>query len=334
MYSVYPSKVLRKDFYMSEPYHHHCAHSYNCSHYHHSHNHSHANENKKSLLWVMFITAGYMIAEFIGGWFAGSLALTADAGHMLGDVAALALSFFAFWLASKKTSENKTYGYCRAEIFAALINGITLILIAVEILREAWTRFHSVQHINAEIMMIVAFGGLLVNIAGAMILHHGSKENLNIKGAFFHVLGDLLGSVGAVAAGALIMWKQWYVADPVISAVIAILILNGSFRIIGSALKVLMEFVPENIDVIAVNNDLKNIPGVSDVHDLHIWSLGSDTVALSAHLSTDGGSYDSILAAVSDLLKEKYDIDHATVQIEPAGFHKYSCPLNDDCDSL
>src|SRR5574344_1812243 len=207
--------------------------------------HHHIN-NSKNLIIVLIITALYMLAEFLGGYFTKSLALTADAGHMLGDVGALALTFFAFWLSSQKAPIGKTYGYYRAEILAAFINGCTLVFIAIGIIYEAYIRLTASQTIDAFTMTFIAVGGLVVNIAAAFILHSGSKESLNVKGAFFHVLGDLLGSIGAILAGIFIYFWHIYLADTVISVIIALLVLYSSFNLIQAAVRILMESAPKD----------------------------------------------------------------------------------------
>src|SRR5574344_1224399 len=217
-----------------------------------------------------------MFAEFIGGYFTNSLALMADAGHMLGDTASLALSFVAIWFATKKAPVEKSFGYYRAEIIAAFINGLTLVLIAFLIIYEAYHRFASPQTVYAPVMLFIAIGGLIINIIGASILHSGSGENLNVKGAFIHVLSDLLGSIGAIVAGLLMYFYKWYIADPIISFVIAILVLNSSFGIIKSAFDILMEAVPEDIDISKVMTSIENINGVDNVHDLHIWCINAN----------------------------------------------------------
>lgn len=305
------------------------------SHEHHKHHHGHCHEhhhnshsNKKSLLLVLCITAFYMVAEFLGGYFSNSLALTADAGHMLSDVGALALSFFALWLSSKKAPIEKTYGYYRAEIFAALINGVTLIFIAGVIIYEAYERITMAQKIDAVTMMIIAFGGLLVNIIGAFILHKGSEENLNVKGAFLHVLGDLLGSIGAIIAGILVYGWHIYVADPIVSIIIALLVLYSSIHIINSAVHILMESAPKHIDIQGVKDSISEIEGVENVHDLHIWSINPSLVSLSVHVVAEMANYEKILCDINDMLKKKFNIEHSTIQIEPKDFHENGCPLN------
>lgn len=301
------------------------------SHEHHTHHHEHhhhSHSNQKSLLLVLCITSFYMVAEFLGGYFSNSLALTADAGHMLSDVGALALSFFALWLSSKKAPIEKTYGYYRAEIFAALINGITLIFIAGVIIYEAYERITMAQKIDAVTMIIIAFGGLVVNIIGAFALHKGSEENLNVKGAFLHVIGDLLGSVGAIIAGILVYGWHIYIADPIVSAIIAVLILYSSMHIINSAVHILMESAPKHIDIQGVKASISKIEGVNNVHDLHIWSINPSLVSLSVHVVAEIADYEKILCAINEMLKEKFNIEHSTIQIEPKDFHEKGCPLN------
>lgn len=298
------------------------VHEHAGEHHHHEHN------NRKSLLIVLCITAFYMVAEFVGGYFSNSLALTADAGHMLSDVAALALSFFALWLSNKKAPVENTYGYYRAEIFAALINGIALIFIAGIIIYEAYERITMVQRIDALTMTIIATGGLFVNIIGAWILHKGSKENLNVKGAFLHIIGDLLGSIGAIVAGVLVYGWQLYIADPIVSIIIALLVLYSSINITNSAVQILMEAAPKNIDIKGVRDCISTIEGVCNVHDLHIWSINSSSVSLSVHVVADLKDYEKILSEINNLLKEKFNIKHSTIQVEPKDFHKNGCPLN------
>lgn len=300
------------------------------THEHYREHHHHHNEynSRKSLLLVLGVTAFYMVAEFIGGYFSNSLALTADAGHMLSDVGALALSFFALWLSSQKASIEKTYGYYRAEIFAALINGVTLIFIAGLIIYEAYERITMAQEIDAVTMIIIAFGGLIVNIIGAFVLHRGSKENLNVRGAFLHVLGDLLGSIGAIIAGVLVYGWHIYIADPIVSVIIAVLVLYSSIQVTNSAVHILMESAPKHINVHGVKESIGKIKGVINVHDLHIWSINSNSVALSVHVVVTSNDYNTILCQINSLLKEKFNITHSTIQIEPDDFHDNNCPLN------
>jgi cobalt-zinc-cadmium efflux system protein len=269
-----------------------------------------------------------MIVEFIGGIYTNSLALTADAGHMLSDVGALALSYFAIWISSKPATPQKTYGYFRTEILAAFINGITLVGIALFIIYEAYLRIATPPEVKASTMIIIAIGGLIVNIIGAFLLHKESKENLNIQGAFLHIIGDLLGSIGTIIAGIIILRWNFYLADPIISIIIALLILYSSISLINEAVHVLMESTPSHINVETIKESILEIPEVIDVHDLHVWSIASNKIALSVHVVTNYLENQQILCTIDNLLKEKFNIEHSTIQIEPVNFHESGCPLN------
>lgn len=298
------------------------------SHLNHDHNHSHNHESQSTaLLIVLIITALYMVAEFLGGLYSNSLALTADAGHMLGDVGALILSYFAIWLSGRKAPPEKTFGYFRAEIFAAFINGIALIVIALIIIYEAYLRMISPPEVKSFSMIVIAFGGLIVNIIGVFLLHKGS-ENLNIKGAFLHIVGDLLGSIGAIIAGILIYFGHFYIADPVISFIIAGFILYSSINLTNSAVQVLMETAPSHIDTQEIKTALLGIKDVIDVHDLHIWSITSNKVSLSVHVVAEPENNKRILEEIDNMLINKFKICHSAIQIEPKDFHEPECPLD------
>ena len=297
--------------------HEHCEHD------------SHKSGNQKSLLIVLCITAFYMVAEFVGGYLTNSLALMADAGHMLGDVGALGLSFFALWLLSKKAPPEKTYGYYRAEILAALINGVALIFIAFAIIREAYHSVAELQRIDAPLMIIIATGGLIINIIGVLMLHKGSKENLNIRGAFLHVVGDLLGSIGAIIAGILVWKWGFYIADPIVSIFIAILVLYSSINLTNSAVRILMEAAPKHINIQEVQDSIAEIKGVVDVYDLHVWSISSNRLSLSVHVVAEGiDDYEIMLYEINKILREKFSIKHSTIQIELKDFRKTACPFD------
>jgi cobalt-zinc-cadmium efflux system protein len=298
----------------------------------HYHNHDSFDEhhncqtkNMKKLLIVFCLTVIYMIAEFVGGVLSNSLALMADAGHMLSDAAALGISVAAAWISLRPASFTKTYGYHRAEIFAALINGLALVIISSVIVYEAYLRVVNPPEVQAPLMIIVAFGGLVVNIIAASILHGSSQDNINVKGAFLHVLGDLLGSVGAVVAGFAIYFFDFYLADPIISFVIAALILLSAFRIIGESVNVLFEASPSHIDVEAVQNTLLALPNAKYVHHLHVWSISSGKVAMSVHIVVNDYGNHQILYDARNVLKEKFGINHSTIQIEPEDFDSESC---------
>lgn len=295
------------------------------SHSRHHHNHEPDRENRYKLSIILLLTAGYMVAEFFGGLFTNSLALIADSGHMLSDVAALGLSFFAIWLTLKPAPPEKTYGYYRTEILAAFINGITLVGISIWIGYEAYTRLFTPPEVKAPVMITIAIGGLIINIIGAALLHKSSKDNLNIQGAFLHIIGDLLGSIGTIIAGIMILVWNFYLADPIISIIIAVLILISAIRLINEAANILLESSPSHINVEIIKEALLELSMVEDVHDLHVWSISSKKIALSVHIVSSIPENTHVLCAVDNLLKEKFNINHLTIQIEPPDFHENVC---------
>jgi cobalt-zinc-cadmium efflux system protein len=222
-----------------------------------------------------------MIAEAIGGYLTHSLALLADAGHMLSDVGSLALSLIAMRFAAKARTPQMTYGYYRAEILAALVNGVTLVVISILIFYEAITRFQSPPEVQSVPMLVVATIGLLLNLFSAFILSRKKGESLNVRGAYMHVLADTLGSVGAIAAGIIMLTTGWYLADPIISVLIAMLILFSSWRLLKESVTVLMEGTPLHINLKEIENAIKNVQGVLEVHDLHVWTVTSGFEAVS-----------------------------------------------------
>jgi cobalt-zinc-cadmium efflux system protein len=269
-----------------------------------------------------------MLAEFVGGWITNSLALLAVAGHMLSDVAGLGLSFFAVWIAARPSPTNLTYGYYRAEILAALVNGATLIAISGFIFWEAAQRFSAPEEVAAPLMMGIAFGGLIINLASLAILHRGRDENLNLKGAWLHVMMDALGSVGALAAGGCIWLFGWMWADPAASIAIGLLVIYSSIRLLSEAVSVLMENAPRGIDVDEVFAALRDTAGVVEVHDLHVWTITSGLDSLSAHVvSDDERKHSELLADLRGTLHERFGIDHITIQIEPEDFPERDVPV-------
>ncbi|MBP2077924.1 cation diffusion facilitator family transporter [Oceanobacillus polygoni] len=297
----------------------------------HSHGHHHHTSNTRVLFWSFILIFTFMIVEAIGGILTNSLALLSDAGHMLSDAAALGLSLLAFKIGEKKATGNKTFGYKRFEIIAAFINGLTLIIISLYIFYEAFHRFAEPPEVSGS-MMIIAFIGLCVNILVAWLLMRGdAKENLNIRSALLHVLGDLLGSVGALTAGLFIILFGWNIADPIASVLVAILIVISGFRVTRDSLHILMEGKPANIDVDLLKNSLMELNGVEDVHDIHVWSITSEFPSMSCHLVVDKTvDRDQLLQTANDKVKTQFNINHSTFQIEGIGTHFHnSC---DSCD--
>lgn len=286
--------------------------------HHHGHHHGGGSAvNRRRLALTLGLAATYMLAEAVGGWLTGSLALLADAGHMLSDAAALGLSLFAMWIAQRPPTPKRTWGYYRTEILAALINGATLLALSVWVVIEALDRFRSPSEVDAPVMMAISAGGLVVNLIGLRILSGGRDESLNIRGAWLHVLTDALGSVQAIAAGALIWAYGWQWADPLASILISLLVVYSAWHLLRETVGVLMEGTPSHIDLDDVRNTLAGLPGVEGVHDLHVWTITSGMVALSAHLvvEAEAGSR-SLLRTVRTALHDRFGIHHATVQIE------------------
>jgi cobalt-zinc-cadmium efflux system protein len=290
----------------------------------HSHNHatpSRASRSKRKLLWVLALTAAYTFAEAAGGWFSGSLALLADAGHMLADVAALALALAAVWFGSRPATPNKTFGYYRLEILAALTNGVVLVVIALVVFYEAYLRFHTPRAVETNVMIPVAVGGLLVNLVCAWLLHGDHHDDLNVRGAWLHILGDALGSVGAIAAGVMMWAYGWYQADPIFSAAIALLIVWSSWHLIRESTNVLLEGTPAHINLASVEESISETEGVERVHDLHVWTITSGREALSAHVvHTHGVAPRELLIELRAKLHERFGVDHLTIQMETSDF--------------
>lgn len=293
------------------------AHHHGHHHGHHGHHGDTSAGNRRRLALTLVLAATYMLAEAVGGWLTGSLALLADAGHMLSDAAALGLSLFAMWIAQRPPTPKRTWGYYRTEILAALINGATLLALSVWVVIEALDRFRSPAEVDAPVMMAISAGGLVVNLIGLRILSGGRDESLNIRGAWLHVLTDALGSVQAIAAGALIWAYGWQWADPLASILISLLVVYSAWHLLRETVGVLMEGTPSHIDLDDVRNTLAGLPGVEGVHDLHVWTITSGMVALSAHLvvEAEAGSR-NLLQTVRTSLHDRFGIHHATVQIE------------------
>ncbi|MBA9025363.1 MULTISPECIES: cation diffusion facilitator family transporter [Bacillaceae] len=290
---------------------HHHGHSHDHGHHHH---HS---ANKKALLSSCLLISIFMVVEVIGGFITNSLALLSDAGHMLSDAAALGLSFAAIKLGERKATQSKSFGYKRFEIIAAALNGLTLIVISVVIFIEAIRRFQNPPEVQSVGMLTIAVIGLIVNIIAAWILMSGDKENLNVRSAFLHVIGDLLGSVGAIVAALIIYFFGWGIADPIASIIVAILIIISGWRVVKESFHILMEGTPAQVNVKEVKSALLKIAHVKDVHDLHIWSITSGYMSLSCHIAIDKTvGHDTVLHEAQKLLHDQFSIEHSTLQVE------------------
>lgn len=282
--------------------------------------HSPASTNQRRLATAFALSLGYMGVELAGGLWSGSLALLADAGHMFSDAAALGLSLAAAWIAARPATPQRTFGYVRAEILAAAANGALLIGVAVGIAWEAWERLHVTRDIDVPVMAGVAAGGLAVNLLMLRVLHGGHTHNLNVRGAWLHVIADALGSVAVLlAAGAVALGWGW--ADPTASVLIAGLVVHSAWRLLRDALGVLMEHSPSSIEVEHVRGALLATEGVTGVHCLHVWSIASGFHAISAHVVLDSGRDGTgDLAEIRRRLQQEFHVDHVTLQLEPAGF--------------
>ena len=280
--------------------------------------------NKSRLRLVFALTGSYLIAEVIGGFLTRSLALLADAGHMLTDVGGLGLALLAIRFGERPASPTRTYGYYRAEILAALTNAVVLVLISFYVLYEAYQRFKTPPEVATRGMLIVAGFGFAVNLAGVLILRRGASASLNLRGAYFEVVSDLLTSVGVLIAGVIMLTTGWYMADPLISAGIGLFILPRTWVLLKEAVGVLLEGVPSDVNIATLRETLRSAPGVSDVHDLHVWSLTSNVNAMSVHVvAAEDARYENVLSAVHQKVETTLvdtNIKHVTVQIEPVGW--------------
>ncbi|MBB4035176.1 cobalt-zinc-cadmium efflux system protein [Dysgonomonas hofstadii] len=310
--------------------HNHDDHTHSHNHSHSGHSHTH-NANKKALTISFILITSFMFVEFIGGYLTHSLALISDAGHMLSDAVALGLSLSALIFGARAATHSKTYGYKRFEILAALLNGIVLVLLAIFIFKEAIDRLSDPPQVMGKGMMIISVIGLIINIIVAYILHsQGSTEdNLNVRSAFMHVIGDLLGSVGAIVAAILIMLFGWYIADSIASMIVSVLVLYSGWNVLKESVNILMEAKPYGINFDEVMKLLKSIDGVEDIHDLHIWMITSDFSVMTAHLKVKKDmDRDAILEKAKSVIETKFGIRHVTIQIEG----REVCPHEEICN--
>jgi cobalt-zinc-cadmium efflux system protein len=285
----------------------------------HDHQHDYRAASRKSL-WIAFVLiSSYMLVEVIGGAMANSLALLADAGHMVTDSAAIGLALLAMWVAARPSSFRRTFGFHRTEILAAFLNALSLWLIAAWIFFEAYRRFTSPPEVQGVLMVSVGFVGLLVNIAAAWVLQRSTGNSLNVEGAFLHVLGDLLGSIAVVVGGLLIITLSWYIVDPIFGVIIGLLILLSSGRLLWKVLHVLMEGTPASLDLQRLCQQFEGVKGVTGVHDIHAWSITSGYEVLSAHVTADLselGNPDHMLQHLREIANKQFGISHVTIQLE------------------
>jgi cobalt-zinc-cadmium efflux system protein len=287
----------------------------------HHHSHHHHQEDVGKLKIALVLTAIYMLAEAFGGWWVNSLALLADAGHMLTDVGALALTLFAFRFATRPATPSKTYGYHRLEILAAFVNGITLVLISIFIIYEAYERLLSPPEVKGFEMTLIAVGGLLVNLICAGLLHSNHHHNLNMHGAWLHLIGDALGSVAAIVASLLISFFGFYWADAVCSVLISLIIIWGAWNLIKESVNVLLEGTPAHLNITSLRETILQIENVVSVHDLHAWTITSGKHSFSAHVVyRQEANQSRILAEIHRQMRQKFDISHLTIQMETVDF--------------
>lgn len=278
-----------------------------------------AGRHQGALRTALLLTSVYLVAEVVGGLLTGSLALLADAGHMLTDVAGLGLALLAVRFGAKEATPERTYGYYRVEILAAAVNAVLLIGVSAYILVEAYRRFLNPPDVASGWMLIVAVVGLGVNLLSMHVLKRGSADSLNLRGAYFEVISDMLGSVGVIVAAVVIRATGWLAADPAVSAAIGLFILPRTWRLLSEAVGVLLEGTPRDIDLLVLRSSLSQVKGVSDVHDLHVWALTSGVNAMSVHVvAPDGDDRDTVIARVRQCARERR-IAHVTVQVETVG---------------
>lgn len=281
--------------------------------------HAHHSSNMRRVTIALVLTGAFMIVEVIGGILSGSLALLADAGHMLTDTMALALAAVAFHVSKRPPDAKLTYGYQRFQILAAFVNGLSLLLIVGWILFEAARRFITPQEVMGPTMLVVATAGLVVNIICFIVLHGGDKDNLNIRGAALHVAGDLLGSVAAIVAAIIIIYTGWMQIDPILSIAVAILILKSAWALVRRSAHVLLEGAPDWLDIDAMQElVVSRIPEVEDIHHVHVWGMTPQDLMLTMHVcvNTEPGNPTDVIRQVKSLLREEYGIGHSTIELE------------------
>ncbi|AIS11107.1 cation transporter [Pseudomonas chlororaphis subsp. aurantiaca] len=289
------------------------------------HSHGQVRAGHERTLWMALgLTGSFMIAEVIGAFITGSLALLSDAAHMMTDALALAISLVAIQVGKRAADRKRTFGYARFEILAAAFNAILLFVVAFYILFEAWQRLSAPAEIQSTGMLVIAVLGLIVNLISMRLLASASAESLNVKGAYLEVWSDMLGSIGVIVAALVIMYTGWGWVDSLVAAAIGFWVLPRTWMLLRESMNVLLQGVPDGIDIDEVEQGIRAIDGVTEVHDLHLWALTSGKNVMSTHLVADleRRSEQQILAEVTELMHERFDISHVTVQVEQAGFHE------------
>lgn len=281
----------------------------------HAHDHPHATSTRR-LAWALVVTGVFVLAEFIGGIVSNSVALIADAGHMLTDAGALGLSLFVAWFSRRPATARRTYGYLRWEILAAFINGATLLLLSAWILVESVGRLRNPEPIGSGLMLAIAVIGLAANGLSAWLLHGHHEHSLNLRGAYLHVLSDLLGSVAVIVAAVAVKWFGWTMADPIASIVVTLLVIRGAWRLVKEAVEVLLEHAPAHVDADALRRAMLDVRGVDAVHDLHVWTLTSGVVAMSAHAIAPSLSEHARVLEDLHAAAARFGIRHTTIQLE------------------
>jgi len=292
----------------------------------HKHEHTHGHENlrvtaggRRDLLIALSITILMMIAEIVGGLLSNSLALLSDAGHMFTDNIALLLAFFAMKFATRPATGKKTFGFYRLEILAALLNGIVLVLISLFIMYQAYMRMVHPQPVEGRLMLLVAIISLVANVAGAFLLFKHSHASLNIRGAYLHIIGDALSSIGVVIGGIIIIYADWYLIDPILSIIISMIIIYGSWALVKESVNILLESVPSHIDIDTVTAEISQVEGVREAYHIHIWAITSGVYSMSAHVLIDDqliSGCRNIVDEIRELLSKKFNILHSTIQLE------------------
>ncbi len=276
-----------------------------------------AARSRGKLSTTLGLTAAFLVVEVVGAVWTGSLALLADAGHMLADVGGLALALFAIWIGGRPPTPAKTYGYYRVEILAAFVNALVLLAVAGAVLVEAYQRLRTPPDVLGGPMLVIALVGLAANLGCAWLLHADAAASLNVRGAYLHVLGDALSSVGVVVAAALVVATGWSIADPLASVAIALIIVPRTWGLLLQAVNVLLEGTPTHLDLGEIEASIRRVPGVRRVHDLHVWTLTSGREAMSAHVVVeDVGASDRLLRELHEVLHARFGIDHTTIQLE------------------